>query len=338
MKKKRLVYIDVMRVFAMLLVILAHSCAAVIAIHHNGQNYRTANSLVVVTEIAVPLFFMISGSVILNSENTYSLKYLFRHRLPRILIPFFVWSVISAFANSAINPKDKIDVADTLLKMFHQPVLVAYWFIYPLITLYLLSPLLKAMVDHVDNGILTYGLFLWFIFVMILPVVTKSVPRSLGIYFDSYPQSKVIVSQSIGYFLLGYRLTLGKHRRINPLINGIVIIGLLELNIWISFTGKLYNLRYLNIISATILPLVTILIYLALRSLEPHYPRWFRAIVEFIAPLSYGVYLIHGILIFYFQTLFKYSQYWTVFGLTTISALFVMAILHSVPFIRRIFT
>lgn len=338
MEKKRLVYIDVIRFFAMILVVLAHSCAALIIRRPNNLNWQVANSLVVVTEVAVPLFFMISGSAILTSEKTYSLKYLFQHRLVRILVPFFVWSVIAAFASAAINTRMKLDPIESILMMYHRPVLVAYWFIYPLITLYLLSPLLKAMVDQVDDGMLTYLLVLWLVINIALPEVVRSTPHSFGVYFDAYPSGKVIMSQSLGYFILGYRLTRGKHRRINPWLNSLLIIILLAINIVISFVSLDKQFRYLDILSGINVPLIAILIYLSLRSLEPHYPRWFARVIEAAAPLTYGVYLLHGIVILTIEQFIKYTNFGYIFALTLVISMLVILILHSIPFVRRIFT
>lgn len=334
--KKRLVYIDVMRVFAMLLVILAHSCAAVLVSH--SKNWQVANSFVIVTEVAVPLFFMISGAMLLNSPKTASLKYLFKHRMTRILVPFIVWSIISAFVNSVIFDKMHINAVDSILKMYHQPVLIAYWFIYPLISLYLLSPLLKSMVEHVDDGMLTYLLILFLVFIIALPVAAKSLPNGLGVYFKGYPQGELIASESLAYFVLGYRLTRGKHRHINTWLNMLLIVLLMGIKIWISFLVVDKSLRYLNIVSALILPLVTILIYLALRSLEPHYPRWFVSLIEYVAPLTYGVYLLHGIVILTLEKYMGASQYGWIFFLTTFISVAIIMILHSIPGIRRLFT
>jgi len=338
LEKKRLVYIDVISFFAMLMVVLAHSAAALLGKRSDSLNWQVANSLVVVTEVAVPLFFMISGSTILNSEKTYSLKYLFKHRLVRILLPFIIWSVISAIINGMINNHLKNDPLENILLMYHRPVLIAYWFIYPLIALYLLSPLLKAMVSRVDDGMLTYLLTLWLIANIILPEVVRSTPHDLGMYFDAYPNGRVIVSQSIGYFILGYRVTRGKHRRINPWLNSFLMIVLMGINIAISFIAMDKQYRYLNILFVINIPIIAILIYLALRSLEPHYPRWFAWVIEKIAPLTYGIYLVHGITILTVQQFVKYANYGYIFAWSLGISLVIVLILHSIPGVRRIFT
>lgn len=324
----------------MLLVVLAHSCAVVILKDKGDVEWGVANSLVAVTEIAVPLFFMISGSMLLNSEKTYSLKYLFKHRLVRILVPFLVWSVISAYAVRFLeDPHPNLNHAlNSVLMMYHKPVLIAYWFIYPLIAIYLLSPLLKAMVDHIDDTMLNYIVILWLIINILLPTIVRTTPASFGVFFDSYKSGRIIMSTSLGYFLLGYKLTRGRHRKINVWLNWGLIIALLAINIWISFLSLDKNLRFLGILFNLNIPLIATLLYMSMRALEPHYPRWFGRLIEDIAPLTYGVYLIHGLVIEMIQKFIKHAHFGYVFALATVVSMLVIMILSKIPGIRRIFT
>jgi len=339
MKRERLVYIDVIRFLAMLLVILAHSCSVALIKRPKVPEWNVVNAIVVVTEIAVPLFFMISGSTILNSDKTYSLKYLFKHRLVKILVPFFVWSVISAYVVRILSGQIEFnDMWNSILQMYHKPVLEAYWFVYPLIALYLLSPLLKAMVDNISENLLNYLIVIWLIINILFPAVVKAEPRSVGIYFDSYRLGRVVASQSLGYFLLGYKLTMMRHHRINLPLNLLGIIGLLAINITISFVSMDKQFRWLTILSTVNIPLIVTLIYMSFRALEPYYHRWFASLIGAIAPLTYGVYLIHGIIIEAVQDFVKHASFGYVFALTTVSSMLIIFVLDKIPFVRRIFT
>lgn len=87
----------------MFLVVLAHACASKLQNRNGSVTWDVANSLVIITEVAVPLFFMISGATILNSKKTTSIEYLFKHRLPRVLVPFIIWSIITAYVARQID-------------------------------------------------------------------------------------------------------------------------------------------------------------------------------------------------------------------------------------------
>ena len=97
--KVRLPYFDVLRAIAIIGVVTIH----VIGIGYTNEkfsiNYNLSIVLRQLVNFSVPLFLFISGyfmsKVILKSKNDY-FSYL-KKQIPRVLIPFIVWSVIYSF-------------------------------------------------------------------------------------------------------------------------------------------------------------------------------------------------------------------------------------------------
>lgn len=321
----------------MFLVVLAHACASKLQNRNGSVTWDVANSLVIITEVAVPLFFMISGATILNSKKTTSIEYLFKHRLPRVLVPFIIWSVITAYVARQIDGTYTYHgFIQSVLSMYHQPVIIAYWFIYPLISMYLLSPLLKAMVNNLSSNGLNYLLILWFIFMMIMPSIIQALPSDIRPYFEAYDMSKIVFSRYLGYFLLGYKLSQEKHRKINWVVGTLVILILFAINIEIGLIDNRNIWQILNIFSIGSVPFIAGLIFVVLRSFENKYYRWFIKMVEVIAPLSYGVYLIHGLAIATVESWFGINAYFTNFLLASLISLVIIFILSKLPIIKRI--
>ncbi len=322
---------------AMFLVVLAHVCVSRLGHGVGSIDWNIAHSLVIITEVAVPLFFMISGSTILNSPKTRSISYLFKHRLPKILVPFIIWSIITAyFARQLDGTYTYHSFMQSVLSMYHQPVIIAYWFIYPLISLYLLSPLLKAMVDSLSSTGLNYLLILWFVFMMIIPAVIPVLPSDIRVYFKAYSMSKIVFSSYLGYFLLGYKLSQEKHRKTNWLIGILMILILFTINIEIGLIDNRSLWKILNIFSIGSVPFIAGLIFVVLRSFENKYHHWFSKLIEILAPLTYGVYLIHGLVINLIEQWFGSNAYFTNFLLVSLISLVVIFILSKIPLIRKI--
>lgn len=337
MKGKRIVYIDFIRVLAMFLVVLAHSCASRLEHGVGSVDWNIVHSLVIITEVAVPLFFMISGSTILNSPKTRSIRYLFKHRLPKILVPFIIWSIITAYVAWQIDGTYTFhSFMQSILSMYHQPVIIAYWFIYPLISLYLLSPLLKAMVDSLSSTGLTYLLILWFVFMMIIPAIIPVLPSDIRVYFKAYSMSKIVFSSYLGYFLLGYKLSQEKHRKTNWIVGILLILILFAINIEIGLIDNKSLWKILNIFSIGSVPFIAGLIFVVLRSFENKYHHWFSKLIEILAPLTYGVYLIHGLVIDIVEVWFGINAYFTNFLLASLISLVVIFILSKLPIIKKI--
>ncbi len=321
----------------MFLVVLAHACASKLQNRNGSVTWDVANSLVIITEVAVPLFFMISGATILNSKKTTSIEYLFKHRLPRVLVPFIIWSVITAYAARQIDGTYTYHgFIQSVLSMYHQPVIIAYWFIYPLISMYLLSPLLKAMVNNLSSNGLNYLLILWFIFMMIMPPIIQALPSDIRPYFEAYDMSKIVFSSYLGYFLLGYKLSQEKHRKTNWLVGILLILILFTINIEIGLINNHSAWQILNIFSIGSVPFIAGLIFVVLRSFENKYHHWFSRLIEILAPLTYSVYLVHGLVINLVEQWFGKSSYFTNFLLASLISLVVIFILSKIPLIRKI--
>jgi Uncharacterized protein conserved in bacteria len=74
-KKQRIFYLDFIRVIAILLVIFIHVSTIDTTKHIGTTDWQIVKMLNYFAHISVPIFFMISGTLILNSQKTLSLKY-----------------------------------------------------------------------------------------------------------------------------------------------------------------------------------------------------------------------------------------------------------------------
>ena len=85
--KKRIFYYDELRALAIIMVVLCH-----VVILYRPFTYDTAIHSVpglfyILTHVAVPIFFMLSGALLL--DRTYDLPGFFKKRFTRILCRFF---------------------------------------------------------------------------------------------------------------------------------------------------------------------------------------------------------------------------------------------------------
>ncbi|WP_334329663.1 acyltransferase [Companilactobacillus sp. HBUAS59699] len=301
MKRKRIIYIDIIRVVAMLAVVFAHSCANILIAGPRASLWAPANILVTVTEIAVPLFYMISGATILNSNRTKDLKYLFKHRLVRIILPFVIWTIISAVFFQTINEGLNLHAIVTKVAMiYHQPVLMAFWFLYPLIGFYLVSPAIKAFIDNTNKSTINYILILWYITNIVLPGMVNSLPDTTGAYFSAYGNGLMFLSNKIGYFILGYVLSNLANDKIKLKLHlSVFSIGMLVaiINMYVISRYSLQQKPLAGFPTAILLPILASSLFLILKKFENNYPMKLQSPIESIAPLTYGVYLSHGIVI-----------------------------------------
>lgn len=195
--KKRIVYLDFLRCFAILLVIVLHSIANTIV---NPAFYQLPSWYLCMAvdpfdRAAVPLFFMISGALLLNRSGTERVGAFYRHNLPKLLVPLAAWSVIYYFFYGAREGRT-LSLTEFLGQLLGQGVSFHMWFIYSLLGLYLLCPFLKRVTDQCTVGQLAALLGVILFPTTICPILNGVLP------FQVQPFDALVTGWA-GYFLLG---------------------------------------------------------------------------------------------------------------------------------------
>jgi len=221
-KSERLLYIDILKVSAILFVILLHSMNEVIS-NAFFFNTKTWWMCIVLNEFAragVPLFFMISGYTLLNNPGTLNFAAFYKKRFTRVLIPFLTWDVIY-FVYNSLNSGGRIDVPLFFSELFVTGSSYHFWFVYTLIGMYLLMPFLKRIVDNCS-----FKQLLWFLVIItftgtIRPFFNTVTPFYIFLF-------NPLVEGYAGYAILGY--ILGKFslsNRVRALIYAAGVAGAL---------------------------------------------------------------------------------------------------------------
>lgn len=153
-----------------------------------------------ISRVGVPLFFLISGYLLLSRQE--ELWIFFKKRASRIAIPFLIWSVIYDVKNSQAFSTTGITFDGILMmlgRIFRGPREGHLWFFYSLIGLYLLTPILRVFVAKARNSEILYYITLWFVSMPLLFILEGLTPLKNG--FEIY-----YTGGYAGYFLLGHLL------------------------------------------------------------------------------------------------------------------------------------
>ncbi len=213
---------DVLRVCSMLGVIYLHVASGALNRPQEGGLWAFSNPIAALSAAAVPLFFMLSGALLLHQEKTAELGHLFHHRLPRVIVPALCWSgLILCYLMATGKGEQAMASLSTLL---NTPVVVPYWFLYALVPLYLLSPFLKLMTDRMEESHWQYALALWAGLTLGLATLRLFVPQELEMTFTEHWTMNINVAGGyLGYFLLGAYLDRHKTPKPVPLAFGVLL-------------------------------------------------------------------------------------------------------------------
>ncbi len=286
---------DVLRVCSMLGVIYLHVASGALNRPQEGGLWAFSNPIAALSAAAVPLFFMLSGALLLHQEKTAELGHLFHHRLPRVIVPALCWSgLILCYLMATGKGEQAMASLSTLL---NTPVVVPYWFLYALVPLYLLSPFLKLMTDRMEESHWQYALALWAGLTLGLATLRLFVPQELEMTFTEHWTMNINVAGGyLGYFLLGAYLDRHKTPKPVPLAFGVLLcLCASVVGTWWDTTRTMaYSTRFTDYLSLLTAALSALLFLLAMALWKD---KSSGAFLSLLSRLSFSMYLAHPLVI-----------------------------------------
>jgi surface polysaccharide O-acyltransferase-like enzyme len=295
--KRPVVYwADLIRVLAIYLVVVIHVSGQLTNVWGKIPQYQwvTADILGGIARVGVPLFFMLSGFLLLPRSE--SLRDFYGKRMLRIVIPFVFWSIFYISLDCIGKP-------GVCTPQYLRPYILLQrsyfhlWFLYSLIGIYFILPLLRLMIrPDTARTFLWYLIVLWLIFQPIRTLMDQFLHFSINI-------NAPLATGFLPYFILGYLLgevALTRGRRIAAAVAFaigalITIVGTYLLtSINGSFNGYFYDYVTIGVI------LSTAGAFLLLRTVSDvgfFATERFHSLMRWVAGGTFGVYLIHVLVI-----------------------------------------
>lgn len=321
----RIVWLDTVRLVAMLAVVCCHCC--------DPFNFYAGPAPANLAEIklwgavwgaalrpCVPLFVMITGALLLPLRQEAGAFY--RQRIPRVLWPFLIWSVIYAlfpYLTGVLGLSDRIisvcfpysgEAAmqrslGTALKWIAQipfhfsPVAVHMWYIYLLIGLYLYLPVFSAWVERASEGAKRWFLLAWAV-TTLLPYYREFVDPYLwgGCSWNAFSALYYFAGFN-GYLLLGHylrhhdfsaRLTWGLGLPLMVLGWAVTFVGFRYVTALPSYSDELLELFFTY--NSLNVALMTAPLFLIIKRIPVHSSR-LQALLRNLTACGLGVYIVH---------------------------------------------
>jgi surface polysaccharide O-acyltransferase-like enzyme len=294
--KRRFDY-DILRVISMLGVIYLHLASGSLRNLDCTSVWNFSNLVTACATPAVPLFFMMSGALLLNAEKTADLRALFRQRIPKVLVPLCVWSAVNLCYTAYEG--DPAGALETLRHLLNTPACVPYWFLYALIPMYLLSPLLKKMADGLTQAHWNYMMGLWVVCTLGLYTLRSFVPEAWKLTFTEHWSLNVnVVSGYLGYFLLGTYLERLERLPSKKLLAAVVAAMIAVSTVgtrWDTYAHGAYSDRFTNYLSLFTFVLSAAIFLLAKSCLRGKEEK--GRLLPLLSGVSFCVYLIHPLVI-----------------------------------------
>lgn len=308
MERQRTISLDWMRFVACILVILQH----VTEFYYVSPEFlpaRTENTFLVgifnsISRVSVPLFVMISGYLLLPMKQ--GTADFFKRRFTRILYPFLVWSVVYSIYFALLRHDSLIQWVQHVLCIPITYEAEHLWYIYMLIGLYVLIPVLSPWLKNVSRRELEAYLVLW-AFTTLLPYVKLVFPTIGAAAFFNPSPIFYYFSGFVGYLILGHYI-----RRYHPFNRMQAVMGICVG--WIvTSVIFLYQLAHCETLEELELSwgfctlnvlLMCAGVFVWLLGIKKSAGSWMERWVVSVSTLSYGVYLCHVLWLRLYMQLF----------------------------------
>lgn len=287
MTKKRVLYYDALKILASFFVIMIHVTAEQYYTYTYDLPWYINYGYSALSRWAVPIFCMVTGALMLSRDLTVSA--VFKKSILHIGLLLAFWGMYYWIVPTRAFTLSGVWVAIT--NMLSGKVYSHLWYLYMLIGFYLVSPVLSIVTKHASKRTMEYLLIFLFLSSYVIPFIANYVKFAgsllsalklcfageylfhflAGAYLSKYPPKKIV---AIVYSAFG--------------ITVLVLTSVLYCGIYSMKTQTANGLPLMAVaISATAL-------FVLFQLLEPVLEKKpFCSIINFMAPLTFGIYLIH---------------------------------------------
>lgn len=341
---KRVLYYDILNILAIIAVIALH-CNGIVHQYSYDNQKPWSTSLIVecVFYWAVPIFMMLSGATLMNYRNRYTTKDFFKKRVFKVLIPFLFWAIfigIWAFLNGNLVIDD-FSFKEILNIFFSNREESTYYFMFEIIGIYLTMPILSLLADPKYRNICKYTVFAIFITQSLLPCI-------LGIFGISYYSGlSVQFGPYIIFVLLGYLISTHDFKKKERII--IYILGIASVFFRYIYTYyTTIEMQQMNYSLFSYVQFHSVLLASAVFVFFK-YNKFINSIksdkiikiINNVAASSFGVYLIHKIIIYHELKIFNINNFtwqWRIFGIVTtyLICLLIIMLLKKIPIVKKL--
>lgn len=339
---------DFMRILAVCGVIMIHISADFVKDSPVGSmNFLYGNLFNSLSRFAVPIFLMISGSLMLNQDKDLSTNKILKSAL-NIFSLLVAWSLIYSIGYNIVKPivfKDPISLSDFFDTLFNGHYHL--WYLFALVGLYALSPILRFFIKR-ENATLIRNYLIFMVIVCFVVSFTNEI-------VNIYTSTENIVSDYVSnfelnyifeyliYFILGWYLNnieLSKKARIAIYIGG--IIGLVSTFVCaqIFFVPGADDTYFYSNDSLNVF-LYSVAVFVFIHSFFKNRNLTASRFVQQLSKLTFGVYLIHCIFLFGFKLLFKNIAFaplamCAIFVTTVLASFATVKIMSKIPVIKKL--
>lgn len=334
-------WIDALRIIAAVLVVVVHASTYFFELHvptYSSWPWLFAAAYGSLARVCIPLFFMITGYLLFRGDIE-PLSFWHR-RVSRLAVPWPVWSVIYLCHRRWMLGND-ISFYSAVRLILVNEVYYHLWFLYSLFRVYIAIPFFAPIINLKSSLLLHVATAIWCVNTVILPPVTELLTERTGINCQLAVETPMF-SGFLGFVLLGFtigRMCITSARTILFIL--MLLLGLILtffLTVHASVAVGSGDQRWFGYFCAGVVMAACGIFYLGrfLSKISDH------PVIRRTAAMTFGVYLVHPLMIEATLPLVKARLSNSIFGVPLLASIVLLLsfvavyLLAKVPSVRRI--
>lgn len=225
--KKRQAYLDALRIVAIMCVIFNHSGVRGFFLYTQTDNLLIQVISIFVSsfcKIGVPLFFMISGALLIDKEE--SLKDLYLKRVLRFVIILFVFSFMRYFYFYR-HGHYQFAINEFVRMLSTNQIYMPYWFLYTYLAFLICLPFIRRLAHSLKDSEFIYLFILYVVTGGIFGILARTVIGQIAL---SIP----VTADIIMYPLLGYFITNRLPKEKDTVVNWLLLFMMSVIGLFIN--------------------------------------------------------------------------------------------------------
>lgn len=299
--KERIIYLDLLRIFATFAVIIAHTSAQNwFSVNIKSLEWNLFNIWDSAMRWSVPVFAMISGALFLGPNKKINIKNLYTKNICRIATVFIFWSFVYD-VYFVINDKitGHMFIINLIAGHYHM------WFLFMIAGFYIIVPLVREITKN--DYLMKYYLIVSFIFNFVLNTFLNIIVnlfelnsrKSIAILNGHFNNMQInfIIGYTF-YYIVGYYLSskkMSKKERIFIYI--LALIGFFSTVILSIIVSRLKNEPWAGAYGDFMINVMfeSIGMFVFIKNIKVSI-KW-RKIILTISKYTFGIYLIHPLIL-----------------------------------------
>jgi len=332
----------------MLAVVAIHVCVAALGIFSSksvlwGTVYLSVRN---VFHFAVPIFFMISGALLLAPEREMTIKKLIvKYLLKYSMVILCFGGAFALIEEFFYERKLSIEIIGrSFVNMLQGKSWEHMWYMYTLLGIMFIVPILRGYVKSIEekeksrNTDVMYMLCVMFVFLSVVPMILSFTKSAMGIVFP-------FVGIYVLYMLLGYWID-REIIKIPLPVSSLIIVFSLSIVIIVSYVTQ-KGCEWGEILvgySSPLIAVFSVAIFSMAKELDSGIKTDTPVIVKKLGQYSFGVYIIHMFWINIAYKVIKYNPFeenaiigfMIVYVAVTVASLVSVAVMKKIPLLNKI--